>query len=199
MDIDEALKEINEASYDIPFENSQFQTDKFVVGAQLTPARAYRAILLRLNNRIQALNEAKYSLAREDIDIEELEAKIAAEEQKKEQNSFDIRRWKLDIAQKRERRAYTAKLAHDAITEVNHLYSCFKRFPRYTREQFEAEEEKHFLIDLTRQTIGMAGARASLADMGHGANEIKDLDGMKPTKELRDLLEKPVDVPQITM
>ena len=38
------LQEVQEAFYDIPFENSQFQTEAFVIAAQLTPERAYRAI-----------------------------------------------------------------------------------------------------------------------------------------------------------
>ena len=85
---DDVINEINEAFFDIPFENSEFQTENFVIAASITPERAYRAIGLRLQSRLRALQEAKFGAAKEDIDIEELEAKIADPNT----NNFDRRR-----------------------------------------------------------------------------------------------------------
>jgi len=163
MTVSDMLKDIREASKEVPFENSFFQTDNFIVKGQYTPARAYRAILLRLNDRIQALNEAKYNYAVEEVDIEELEAKIEDENKKACKDCFSIRRWSLDVARRKERREYTMKLVVDAINEVNHLYSLFKRFPRITRKQFEEEEKKHFSVRLGRQLAGFSGAADDLA------------------------------------
>ena len=53
--IPDVLKELEEAFYDIPFENSDFQNKMFVVADQLTPARAYRAIGLRMFAKISQL------------------------------------------------------------------------------------------------------------------------------------------------
>ena len=66
------LDEINTASKEIPFGNSRFQNINFVLQGEITPARAYRHCLLRLNNRLNALKEAYYNLQLEDIDIEEI-------------------------------------------------------------------------------------------------------------------------------
>jgi len=159
--IPDVLKEIQEAFYDIPFENSQFQTEAFVIAAQVTPERAYRAIGLRMNAKIQALNEAKHGRAKEDIDIEELQAKIADEGT----NDFDRRRAQLDVSFKLSNRAYTDKLINDAIAELNILYVHFKKLPTYTREQFELGERKHFEEKLTRQISNVQGPYEALQNM----------------------------------
>jgi len=163
QNVTNVLQEIQTAFYDIPFENSQFQTEAFVIGAQVTPERAYRAIGLRMNSKIQALLEAQYSRAKEDIDIEELEEKIANPETSK----FDKRRAELDIKYKLSNRAYTDKLVNDAITELNILYGHFKALPKYTRAEFEQGEREHFEIKLSRQLEGVQGAAESIANMQH--------------------------------
>ena len=70
-------KEFELRFFDIPFGNSAFQNKKFIMEAQYTPARGYRAIGLRLADRIQALKEYEFSLRLEEVDIEELEEKLA--------------------------------------------------------------------------------------------------------------------------
>ena len=69
--VHDVITEIQDAFYDIPFENSKFQTENFVLNNQITPARAYRALGLRINAKLRALTEAKYSKMRAEIDIEE--------------------------------------------------------------------------------------------------------------------------------
>jgi hypothetical protein len=158
---EDVVKEIEEAFFDIPFENSQFQTENFVINAQLTPERAYRAIGLRMHNRLRALREAQFSRMREEIDLDELRAKL----QLGEYNKFDKRRFEVDIQQKLSSRAFTEKLINDAIAELNVLYHHFKRLPRFTREQFEAAESTYFEESLTRQVKGIVGAAESLTNM----------------------------------
>ena len=158
---DDVVKEIEEAFFDIPFENSQFQTEHFVINSQLTPERAYRAIGLRMHNRLRALREAQFSRMREDVDIDELRAKLSLSET----NKFDRRRFEIDIQQKLSNRAFTEKLINDAIAELNVLYHHFKRLPHYTRQQFEAGEREHFHQSLTRQMKGIVGAAESLTNM----------------------------------
>lgn len=158
---DDVVKEIEEAFFDIPFENSQFQTENFVINAALTPERAYRAIGLRMNNRLRALQEARFSRMREDVDIDELRAKLSLSET----NKFDRRRYEIDIQQKLSNRAFTEKLINDAIAELNVLYHHFKRLPKFSRKEFEAAEHKYFGESLTRQIKGIVGAQESLANM----------------------------------
>lgn len=139
------LSEIEIAYFDIPFANSDFQNKVFVSAAEGTPARAYRHIGLRMFNRITAIKELKYNRELEDIDIEEKQYEI----DNLTLSSFDKRRRKIEIEKILSRRAYTDKLLNDAINELNCLYHEFKKFPKYTREQFEAQEEEHFVKKLT--------------------------------------------------
>ena len=157
----EVLTEIQDAFYDIPFENSQFQTEAFVIASQITPERAYRAIGLRMHSKIQAVLEAKHGRAKEDIDLEELEAKIA----NPETNDFDRRRAQLDVSFKIANRKYTDKLMNDAVAELNVLYKHFKQLPKYTREEFETGERVHFTERLQRQISGCQGAAESITNM----------------------------------
>jgi hypothetical protein len=155
------LNEIEQAFFDIPFENSQFQTEHFVLNAQLTPERAYRALGLRMHNRFRALREAQFGRMKEEIDIEELQAKI----NDLNTSTWDKRRAEIDIQQKLAHRPFTDKLINDALAELNVLYAHFRKLPRYTREQFEAGERKHFELSLTRQAQGVTGAIESLSNM----------------------------------
>jgi hypothetical protein len=155
------LQEVQDAFFDIPFENSQFQTEAFVIAANVTPERAYRSIGLRMHSKIQAVLEAKHGRAKEDIDIEELQEKI----DNPDTNKFERRRAQLDIEYKLAQRPYTDKLMNDALTELNILYSHFKALPRYTREQFELGEKKHFEVKLQRQVLGMVGGHEALENM----------------------------------
>ena len=138
-----------------------FQVRNFIIAAALTPERAYRAIGLRLQNRLRALQEAKFGALREQIDIEELKEKIEDTNTSK----FDRRRAQIDIDQKISNQAFTSKLINDAITECNVLYSYFKQLPKFTREEFEAGEELYFTKRLTRAIDNVQGASESLVNM----------------------------------
>lgn len=156
------LAEIEAASFDIPFENSDFQNSAFVMAAEQTPGRAYRAILLRMNAKIRAVKEYKYGQRKLEIDIEEKQFKIADPYT----DQFERRRLQLEIEKINDEGEFNRKLLNDALRELSCLYGWFKKFPRYTREQFEAEEVDHFAKKLTRQ-LNHNGAQASLASMGH--------------------------------
>jgi hypothetical protein len=154
------LKEIEDAFFDIPFENSDFQNRAFVVAGQITPARAYRAIGLRMFAKIHAVKEHKFRQDINAIDIEEKEGKLADPSA----SEFDRRRLRIEILKLEDGAAWGAKLLNDALRELNCLYSEFKQMPKYTREQFEAEEAAHFTARLTRQ-LKHNGAQESLANM----------------------------------
>jgi hypothetical protein len=157
----DVIREIEDAFFDIPFENSSFQTEAFVISSQITPARAYRAIGLRMNAKLRALEEAKYGRMKEDIDIEELYEKINDPATSK----WDRKRAQIDVEQKLAGRRFTDKLINDALQELNVLYRHFKALPRYTREEFEKEERLHFEQRLQRQIAGIEGAKESLVNM----------------------------------
>jgi hypothetical protein len=160
--IPDVLKELEQAFLDIPFGNTAFQTENFVVNAALTPERAYRAIGLQMFARIQALKEAQYNKAKDDINLAEFKEKIADPKTDK----YERMRLELEVDKILDGRSYSNKLIKDAICEVSQLYKLYKRFPQYTREQFEAGEKAHYIQSLNNQLQGITGAAESLKNMG---------------------------------
>ena len=154
------LEEIEDAFFDIPFENSDFQTRAFVVASQQTPARAYRAIGLQMFSKIQAVKEYQFNKAMADIDLDEKQARL----NDPATSEFDRRRLQLEIIKINDGRRWAEKLASDAIHTLNVLYSELKKYPAFSKEQFENEEALHFEMKLTRQ-IQAPGAHESLANM----------------------------------
>lgn len=165
------VEEVENAFYDIPFENSAFQDKYFVLAAQITPARAYRALGLRMSAKIRALKEARYSLQLDDVEIDELRYKMGLPET----SDFDRRRHEIEIQKRMDSRSWSAKLVNDAIVELEYLYAEFKKFPSYTREQFEQEEMSHFAARLSRQVNGIEGASESLHNMVMDAREMEKM------------------------
>lgn len=154
------LEELEDAFFDIPFENSDFQNRAFVVAAQQTPARAYRAVGLRMFAKIRAVKEYKFGQEKLAIDIEERDEKISDPET----NKFERRRLILENVKAADDRKWGEKLLNDALRELNCLYAEFQKLPKYTRAQFEAEEQEHFLARMERQ-LKAPGPHESLANM----------------------------------
>ena len=157
----EIFEEIQTAFFDIPFENSTFQTEAFVISAEITPERAYRAIGLRLMSKLSSLREAKYAYMKTQIDLDEIEFNL----KEGKLNQFDIRRELIKKEEILSSSYMTNKLIHDAITDLNTLYKHFKALPKYTREQFEASERQHFEQRLLRQVLNLDGAKSSIINM----------------------------------
>lgn len=157
----DVIAEIESAFYDIPFENSAFQTENFVIAGQITPERAYRAIGLRMHKKLIAVQEALISREKGEVEEEELREKIDSPDY----NRFEKRKFELDLKKRQIYKPFTDKLLNDAITELNILYKHFKALPKYTRAEFEAGERRHFLEDLNRKALGLDGAKSSLINM----------------------------------
>lgn len=164
--IGDVLQKLEIAFFDIPFENSDFQNRAFVVAAQQTPGRAYRAIGLRMFTKIRAVKDYLIQKERTKIDVEEKQAKIADAST----NEFDRRRLQLDILQIQDSESWNDKLLNDALRELNCLYAEFLRLPNYTREQFEAEEADHFQNRLNR-ALTSGGPAESLLNMNRDLPE----------------------------
>lgn len=175
------LNEVENAFFDIPFENSRYQTKMFVIQAQQTPARAYRSIGLQMMGKIQAIKEMKYSRDLEDVDIDEWQSLIESTDT----SAFEKRRLNIKIRKALDGRSYTDKLLNDAIIELNCLYDEFQKYPKYTREIFESEEEEHFSLKLANQIkSGGNGALMSLETMQSGSEFIKRLSAVNDKKPI---------------
>ncbi len=167
-DLGKVIEEYDKAFFDIPFGNSAFQIENFIINAAHTPERAYRAIGLTMRAKIQALKEAYYNLKKQEVDIEELQEKASANWVTK----WEKKRAAIDLEQKQEMKSDTMKLINDALAELSVLYSVFKKMPRYTRQQFERGEKEHFRIRLTKQALGLNGPLESLDNMGENPGSL---------------------------
>lgn len=169
----EALLNIEKRFFNIPFENSNFQNNAFVVAAQITPERAYRAIGLRIHSKLRALQENYFNERKSEIRIGELQELIDSSATSK----WDKMRYELEIEQILTARPYTEKLKNDAMQEIACLYAHLEKLPEYTREEFEAGELQHFIETSKRQTNGITGGEESLVNM------IKDVPALEAYKE----------------
>lgn len=179
---EDILAEIQSAFYDIPFENSKFQTECFVLAAQTTPERVYRAIGLRMHSKLSALNEAKFTRLKDEVDLEEIEYKLNHGELSK----FDRKREEIKKQEILSKIPWTNKLINDALVELTVLYKHFKALPKYTREDFESGEKLHFEQKLSRQLAGIEGTKESLVNMNEDLKALEYFQEMVPaltTKE----------------
>ena len=157
----EVLNQIEDAFYDIPFGNSAFQTEMFVIAAQITPERAYRTIGLELHQKISQLKDHQQSRMKSELKILKYKEKL----KNKDIDFYEKSNLELKIAGYEDSLNWLNKLENDTIVELNILYSHFLKFPRFTREQFEKGEQVHFEQRLRRQVIGVTGAKESIINM----------------------------------
>jgi hypothetical protein len=155
------IKEIEDAFWDIPFENSAFQTENFVLAAQITPERAYRAIGLRMHKKLIVVQEALINQEKAKVEEEEMQEKINGPDL----NKYEKRIMELELQKRQIYKRFEQKLLNDALAELNVLYKHFKALPKYTRTEFEAGEKRHFIEDLNRKALGLDGAKTSLINM----------------------------------
>jgi hypothetical protein len=157
----DVLDEIHEAFYDIPFENSAFQTEAFVIAAAITPERAYRQIGLQMITKLQSMLAFREQEEIAQIDMDEQQSII----NDPATSEFDRRRAQVKLRNMRLNDKYKHKLINDGVQELNLLYSHLKRYPKYTREQFESAEREHYERRLVRQVQGATGALEAIVNM----------------------------------
>ena len=155
---DAELKELFEG---VPFGNSTFQSKYFVIAAQMTPARAYRTISLKLNSLYKSLKEHAFDRREKKAEINHVKSQL------KRFWVLGHKRKMLEIKLDRLEFEFNAtdKVLADAWLEFEFFYSELKKYPKYTREDFESEERKYFEISLTRQAQGLTGPQQSLCNM----------------------------------
>ena len=163
------LEEVKEAFYDIPFGNSKFQTEAFVISSEITPERAYRAIGLKMLSSIKNLEMMVLNIREAQVDIDEITHKLNMNGV----DEFEKRRLEIKREKIITEHGWTNKLINDAIDELDLLYSHFKKFPKFTKEQFEEGERIHFEQRLQRQVVGLEGAKVSLINMNEDFNAFR--------------------------
>lgn len=159
--LSDVLREIEDAFWDIPFGNTDFQCENFVIAAAVTPERAYRTIGLQIHGLLTNLQQVKNDRRLAEIEIAELEERIASPDVSK----FDKMRAQVKLETMRENSRWSQKLVMDAIRQLNVYYKHFKAFPRYSRAQFENGEARYFEQTQRRQVLGITGAKESIINM----------------------------------
>lgn len=155
------LVELHKRLWEIPFDNSQFQNEHFVLNASLTKERAYRAAALKLQSKLNALIEAGFQRRRDNIEIQKLQRSI-----EKETDELEKELLQISIDEIKAKMFYKEKLAHDAMVEANQMLEFINSCPEYSRQDFENAERNHFEVRLTKELQGITGAAKSLEDMG---------------------------------
>jgi hypothetical protein len=158
---DTIIAEIQNDFFNIPFGNSQFQTEMFVIAAQITPERMYRQLGLSIIDKLKHLKtfefDLKKQLVKQETHHKTLTDNNSTEEEKKlasiEIEEFEYFDWDRK------------KSIRDLLKELNVLYDAYKKFPKYTEEQFERGEATHFEQRLNRQILGLVGAKESIINM----------------------------------
>ncbi len=170
-DTGKVIKDIEERFWDIPFENSDFQNQNFVVNAQITPGRAYRAMGLRLHSKLRAVKEYKFGLQLREVDIDEYQATI----DDPDASSFDKRRAEIEINKLIDAQTWEEKLLNDALREITCLYQELQKYPKYSREQFEAEERKHYELLADQRLNSPTEDHVMLANMSRSGEIVDEI------------------------
>lgn len=169
----ELLRDLDAAFSDIPFGNSAFQTEMFVIAAQITPERAYRQIGMQLSESLQLLVTSTAELKQAETRANKIQEKLEQE------LSYDDRA-ELEIALFVEERGIVQlkKKITDQTAEATLLYRHFCKYPRYTRAQFEAGERLHYEQRLTRQIMGIDGSKDAYLNMNDDVRTMENFTAM---------------------
>lgn len=172
--IEDILREIESTYWEIPFGNTDFQCENFVIAAAITPERAFRTIGLQLHNLLTTLRQVKHDQKLLDIEIEELQEKISDSNT----NKFERKRAQAKLDLITDSRTWNQKLVLDTIRQLEVYYKHYRAFPKYTRDQFEKAEQTYFEQSQRRLLLGITGAKESIMNMVDDKQTIEKFEKM---------------------
>lgn len=153
------MSELNKISDNyVVASRTDYQLEKFVVGRHDTPEMQYRQILLEAQSLIYSIKDTELTMQKTLLEIEELEAsgsKIDA----------------IEAERKRIGMALTDLTLQGAKRELAFLDSLFRKYPKYTPEQIEENQEAYWQkrlqkqADLDRASIETAIGKDNLQSM----------------------------------
>jgi hypothetical protein len=153
--IEKALQEIEEFAQP----RSNFALEHFVVAQHDLPARQRKQVLDELQVLLYTIYDLRDKRELAEIELEELETAQADNDFMRRRNEVRARQlqreiWNIDFALRgREREAVT-------------LLRLLEQIPKYTREEFEAQEAEYWRRRLTRQWYELqAGGGGNLSSL----------------------------------
>lgn len=187
--VEDILKKIEETYWDIPFGNTDFQCENFVIAASITPERAFRTIGLQMHHILTNLRQVKYEETLQNIEIEQLKEQIENEETNKYERKKAEAKLQLILANKN----WSKKIVLDSIKQLEVYYKHFEALPKYTREQFEKAEQIYFEQSQRRIMLGIVGAKESIMNMVDDKKTIENIENMwncLPAEKRQEMLEQ---------
>jgi hypothetical protein len=139
-------KELLAAMMEVPFGNSRFQIETFILNDP-KPERAYRQALLEISEKYKSLKQAQFRRRKLDVELRRLEKKQAEHDDpfERELAGIEIEEKTFDISQE-------DKMIHDAIIQLK-VYSDFlQTVPKFTREEFETAEPEYWRMRALMQS-----------------------------------------------
>lgn len=141
----DAIEQLRSDILAIQQPRSNYQLEKFVVGAHDMPGRQRMQALLELQVKLFTIRRDQLSLKKLEIEIAQLDEKMKSEEgAAADLIQIEIEQLKLNRAEKELHRMGSVREA-ETLLEILHL------LPSYTREQLQAEEEEYWRRRLQRQ------------------------------------------------
>lgn len=119
---------------EIPFENSNVQTDN-VINSALTPERAFRQLGIRFMKRWNDLKICSIERRKSEIKVEKMKKELV-----KITDELDREELQLEIEKIKTNWPYEDKLANDCKAELLHIVKRLQQFPCYDRKMFEEAE-----------------------------------------------------------
>lgn len=171
-ELPETLKELMEDFADIPFGNTDYQIEHFVISPQKTPARAYRTIGLEMISLIDSFYSSMDAFLGLEHRLKKLDKKI--KKATENNNEHKLLRLSVQKSQIIHNLNYSKKLLFDLEKRFNLYYEKYKAFPKITLEEFNAQEPMFHNLDLIQQ-INFGGAGRALENIHTDKNRLDEL------------------------
>ena len=123
---------------------SNFQIKNFVVAQHMTPGRQRMQCVLELQIKMFNIRDAQLEAEKIGIEIEQLQSEVQADKFTDRLNAVEIKKKELQLAQ-----IELSRLSQ--VREAECLYSILQSLPKYTREQYEEEEQLYWTMRLQEQ------------------------------------------------
>ncbi len=141
----ENLRSLLDEMQELSQSRSNYALRHFVVGQHDLPGRQRQQVIVELQGMMFELANQADELRLAELDIEELQAGLESK------TGIDAERIKIKIGQKERQIEQINIRLTGQLRECDTLYAMLQELPKYTKEQFEAEEPAYWGVRLPRQ------------------------------------------------
>lgn len=144
--VDRALEALYDHVSEIPFGQSATQNRAFVIGAEMSGARAIRTAALNLQSKLRDLRAYRINCKRAEIKKKQLELKIKSAE-----DGFDKELLQLDLEELLGGEIGKDKMLNDLLHEIRTLAVAVFNSKKISRDEFEANEIQAYASRFLKQ------------------------------------------------